>query len=73
MFKTGEIIEVPTKIKILKPFALDGEVYYIGKPLNSGSQSIWILASNLGTLNVTEELLEKAYIALDGISEEDLA
>lgn len=67
--KTGQVITIPISIKILKPFAYEDRVYYIAKPVKSIADTIWVVTTDGSPLELNEDILEKAYIALSEVNE----
>lgn len=57
----GETISIPVQVAILKAFAYRDRVYYIAKPLKSYTSAVWILSTDGEPLEVSEELIAKAY------------
>jgi len=64
ILKTGEVVTIPVEVEILKPFAHEDRVYYIAKPLKSNTNTIWVVTADGLRLELSEEILKKAYQAL---------
>ncbi len=64
IYVKGQTITVPVEVEILKPFAHNDRIYYIAKPVKSHADSIWVVTTDGQRLEVTEEILKKAYQAL---------
>lgn len=57
----GETVTIPVQVQVLKAFAYEDRVYYIAKPLKSLANSLWVLSTDGEPLEVSEELLARAY------------
>lgn len=67
--KTGQVITIPVAVKILKPFAYEDRIYYIAKPVRSITETIWVVTTDGDPLELNEDILEKAYLALSEVNE----
>lgn len=69
--KEGDIIELKAAVKVLKAFALEDQIYYVVKPMNMFSESLWIIAGDGSPLKITTEILEKASLAVAHILDDE--
>ena len=67
IYTKGQKVTVPVDVIILKPFAHEDRIYYIARPIKSYADSIWVVTTDGQRLQVTEEILKKAYAALGRI------
>jgi len=67
ILKTGQIIPVEISVKVLAPFAYNDRIYYLVKPLQSYSDTVWIISADGEALAISNELLLKASCALDRV------
>lgn len=63
----GETLSIPVEVEILKAFAYQDRVYYIAKPLKSLASAVWILSTDGEPLDVSEELVFKAYSVIGNL------
>lgn len=69
--KEGDTIELKAEVKVLKAFAIEDQIYYVVKPINMYSETLWIIAGDGSPLNITTEILEKASLAVAHILDEE--
>ncbi len=69
--KENDIIELKASVKVLKAFAIEDQVYYVIRPINMYSESLWIISEDNRPFEVTTEILERASVAVAGILEEE--
>lgn len=65
--EVGETITLPVQVEILKAFAHEDRVYYIARPIKSLASTIWVVSVDGEPLEVSQEILEKAYRILGRI------
>ena len=64
----GDVIELKASVKA---FAIQDQVYYVIKPLNMYSESLWIISENNHPFEITTEILERASVAVAHIIDEE--
>lgn len=69
--REGDVIELKAQVKVLKAFAIEDQVYYVIKPLDMYSESLWIISENNQPFKVTSEILEKASLAVANMIDEE--
>ena len=60
----GQTVTLSVQVEILKAFAHEDRVYYIARPLKSLANTIWIVSTDGEPLEVSREILAKAYRTL---------
>ena len=56
---------------MLKAFAIEDQIYYVVRPVNTYSESLWIIAGDGSPLKITTEIFEKASLAVAHIIDEE--
>ena len=69
--REGDTIELKAQVKVLKAFAIEDQVYYVIRPINMYSESLWIISEDNRPFEVTTEILERASIAVAHIIDEE--
>ena len=69
--KEGDTIELKAEVKVLKAFAIQDSVYYVIKPINMYSESLWIISEDNKPFEITTEILEKASLAVAHLIDEE--